>query len=102
MYDYHNETTTNLLKTLQQNGSLDEYTLMGDDGDGGLSISGLKKGCFVKLTIYRCYVKNAMTKKQKQINMKRTIIKLHEKKYADLLDERVKECIQKNENYEVE
>ena len=43
-----------------------------------------------------------MTKKQKQINMKRTIIKLHEKKYADLLDERVKECIQKNENYEVE
>ena len=43
-----------------------------------------------------------MTKKQKQINMKRTILKLHDKKYADLLDHSVRECIQKNENYEVE
>lgn len=43
-----------------------------------------------------------MTKKQKQINMKRTILKLHDKKYADLIDHSVRECIQKNENYEVE
>ncbi len=34
--------------------------------------------------------------------MKRTILKLHDKKYADLIDHNVKECIQKNENYEVE
>jgi hypothetical protein len=47
-------------------------------------------------------VRNAMTRKQKQINMKRTILKLHNKKYADLIDHSVKECIQKNENYEVE
>lgn len=43
-----------------------------------------------------------MTKKQKQINMKRTILKLHDKKYADLIDHSVKECIKNNENYEVE
>ena len=43
-----------------------------------------------------------MTKKQKQINMKRTILKLHNKKYADLIDHSVKECIKNNENYEVE
>jgi hypothetical protein len=43
-----------------------------------------------------------MTKKQKQIKMKRQILKLHDKKYADLLDDRVKECILKNENYEIE
>jgi hypothetical protein len=43
-----------------------------------------------------------MTKKQKQIKMKRTIIKLHDKKYADLIDHNVRECIRKNENYEIE
>lgn len=43
-----------------------------------------------------------MTKKQKQINMKRQILKLHNKKYADLIDERVRECIRKNESYEIE
>ncbi len=43
-----------------------------------------------------------MTRKQKQINMKRTILKLHDKKYADLIDHSVKECIIKKENYEVE
>jgi hypothetical protein len=43
-----------------------------------------------------------MTRKQKQIKMKRQILKLHDKKYANLLDDRVKECIQKNENYELE
>lgn len=43
-----------------------------------------------------------MTRKQKQIKMKRQILKLHDKKYADLLDDRVKECILKNENYEIE
>jgi len=43
-----------------------------------------------------------MTKKQKQINMKRTIIKLHNKKFADLVDHNVRECIQKKENYEIE
>lgn len=43
-----------------------------------------------------------MTKKQKQIKMKRTILKLHDKKYVNLIDHRVKECIVKNENYEVE
>jgi hypothetical protein len=47
-------------------------------------------------------VKNATTKKQKQINMKRQILKLHNKKYADLIDERVRECIRKNESYEIE
>ena len=34
--------------------------------------------------------------------MKRTILKLHEKKYADLVDHKVRECIQKGENYEIE
>ena len=34
--------------------------------------------------------------------MKRVIQKLHDKKYADLIDHSVRECIQKNENYEVE
>ena len=43
-----------------------------------------------------------MTKKQKQINMKRTILKLRDKKYADLIDHSVRECIQKGENYEIE
>lgn len=43
-----------------------------------------------------------MTKKQKQINMKRKILKLHNKKWADLIDHSVRECIQKNENYEIE
>lgn len=43
-----------------------------------------------------------MMKKQKQIKMKRQILKLHDKKYADLLDDRVKQCILKNENYEIE
>ena len=43
-----------------------------------------------------------MTKKQKQIKMRRTILKLHDKKYADLIDHNVKECIQKGENYEIE
>lgn len=43
-----------------------------------------------------------MTKKQKQIKMRRTILKLHDKKYADLIDHSVKECIRKGENYEVE
>jgi hypothetical protein len=43
-----------------------------------------------------------MIKKQKQINMKRTILKLHNKKYVDLIDHSVKECIKKKENYEVE
>lgn len=43
-----------------------------------------------------------MTRKQKQINMKRTILKLHDKKYANLIDHSVKECIKNNENYEVE
>jgi ABC-type lipopolysaccharide export system ATPase subunit len=47
-------------------------------------------------------VKNAMTKKQKQINMKRTITKLNNKKLADLIDHNVRECIQKKENYEIE
>ena len=39
-----------------------------------------------------------MTKKQKQINMKRTITKLNNKKLADLVDHNVRECIQKKEN----
>jgi ABC-type lipopolysaccharide export system ATPase subunit len=43
-----------------------------------------------------------MTKKQKQINMKRTITKLNNKKLADLVDHNVRECIQKKENYEIE
>jgi ABC-type lipopolysaccharide export system ATPase subunit len=43
-----------------------------------------------------------MTKKQKQINMKRTITKLNNKKLADLIDHNVRECIQKKENYEIE
>lgn len=43
-----------------------------------------------------------MTRKQKQINMKRTILKLRDKKYADLVDHQVRECIQKKENYEIE
>lgn len=43
-----------------------------------------------------------MTRKQKQINMKRVMQKLYEKKYADLVDRHVKECIQKKENYEIE
>lgn len=43
-----------------------------------------------------------MTRKQKQIKMKRTILKLRDKKYADLVDHQVRECIQKKENYEVE
>lgn len=34
--------------------------------------------------------------------MKRTILKLDKQKHADLIDHSVKECIQKNENYEVE
>jgi hypothetical protein len=34
--------------------------------------------------------------------MKRQILKLHNKKYADLIDERVRECIRKNESYEIE
>lgn len=34
--------------------------------------------------------------------MKRKILKLSPKKYADLIDHSVRECIQKNENYEVE
>lgn len=34
--------------------------------------------------------------------MKRKILKLHDKKYVDLIDHSVRECIQKNENYEVE
>lgn len=34
--------------------------------------------------------------------MKRTILKLHDKKYANLIDHSVKECIKNNENYEVE
>lgn len=34
--------------------------------------------------------------------MKRVILKLHEKKYADLVDHKVRECIQKNENYDIE
>jgi hypothetical protein len=33
--------------------------------------------------------------------MKRIILKLHEKNYIDLIDHSVKECIVKNENYEV-
>jgi len=43
-----------------------------------------------------------MTKKQKQINMKRTITKLNNKKLADLIDHNVRECIQKKEDYEIE
>lgn len=43
-----------------------------------------------------------MTKKQKQIKMRRTILKLHDNKYADLIDHNVRECIQKGEDYEVE
>ena len=43
-----------------------------------------------------------MTRKQKQRKMKRVILKLHEKKYADLVDHKVRECIRKNENYEIE
>ena len=43
-----------------------------------------------------------MTKKQKQINMKRTITRLNNKKLADLVDHNVRECIQKKENYEIE
>ena len=43
-----------------------------------------------------------MTKKQKQIKMRRTILKLHDNKYADLIDHNVRECIRKGENYEVE
>lgn len=43
-----------------------------------------------------------MTKKQKQINMKRTITRLNNKKLADLIDHNVRECIQKKENYEIE
>ena len=43
-----------------------------------------------------------MTKKQKQINMKRTITKLNSKKHADLVDHNVRECIQKKEDYEIE
>ena len=43
-----------------------------------------------------------MTKKQKQINMKRTITKLNNKKHADLVDHNVRECIQKKEDYEIE
>lgn len=34
--------------------------------------------------------------------MKRIILKLHDKKHIDLIDHNVKECIHKNENYEVE
>ena len=34
--------------------------------------------------------------------MKRTILKLHDKKYVDLIDHSVRECIQKGENYEIE
>ena len=43
-----------------------------------------------------------MTRKQKQINMKRVIQKLHDKKHVDLIDHKVREGIQKNENFEVE
>jgi len=43
-----------------------------------------------------------MTKKQKQINMKRTITRLNSKKHADLVDHNVRECIQKKEDYEIE
>lgn len=43
-----------------------------------------------------------MTRKQKQRKMKRVILKLNEKKYADLIDHNVRECIRKNENYEIE
>lgn len=34
--------------------------------------------------------------------MKRVVLKLHDKKYADLVDHEVRECIRKNENYEIE
>lgn len=43
-----------------------------------------------------------MTRKQKQRNMKRVILKLHDKKYANLVDHKVRECIKKNENYDIE
>lgn len=43
-----------------------------------------------------------MTRKQKQIKMRRVIAKLHEKKYIHLIDRQIKECIQKGENYDVE
>jgi hypothetical protein len=34
--------------------------------------------------------------------MKRTILKLYNKKYIDLFDYNVKECVHNNENYEIE
>jgi hypothetical protein len=47
-------------------------------------------------------VRLAIIKRQKQINMKRTILKLRDKKHVDLIDHSVRECIQKKENYDVE